>query len=69
MSLEQHEVCRNKEEESFEKVCGACFDPGLVVDEDRYEERKEYDVADNHEWQIGDGAFAEVGERDATYGK
>ncbi len=39
------------------------------MDEDRYEKRKEYDVANDHEWQIGDGTLAKVGEGDATHGK
>jgi hypothetical protein len=39
------------------------------VDEDRYKERKEYDVANNNERKIGDGTLAQVGERDAPHGK
>jgi hypothetical protein len=62
-------VCRNKEEKGLEEVYGIGFDPGLVVNEDRYEKRKEYDVANDNEWQIGDGTLAKVGEGDATHGK
>jgi len=69
VDFEQQEVCRNNKEECFKEVEGVGFDPRLVVDEDRYEERKEHDVADDYEWQIGDGAFAEVGKGDAAHGK
>ncbi len=62
-------MCRNNSGECFEEVEGIGFDPRLIVDENRYEERKEHDVADDDEWQIGDGAFAEVGKGDAAHGK
>jgi hypothetical protein len=39
------------------------------MDEDGYEKRKEYDVANDNEWQIGDGILAEVREGDATRGE
>jgi hypothetical protein len=69
VGFEQQEVRRNKKDESFENVYGTRFDPVLIVDEDRYEDREEHKVADDHEWQIGDRTLAEVGEGDAAHRK
>ena len=57
----------NKEEDGFQKVEGTGFNPRFVMNEDRDEERKKDNIADNHEWKIGDGAFANVGEGDASH--
>jgi hypothetical protein len=39
------------------------------VNEDSYKKREEHKVADNHEWQIGYGTFAELCEWEATHGE
>jgi hypothetical protein len=67
LGLEKQKMSSNKEEDSFQKVEGTGFNPRLVINEDLYEDRKEDDIADNHEWEIGNGAFADVGEGDTPH--
>ena len=65
MSLQEQKMSCNNEEDSFQELHWTGFGPRLVVYEDRYEQRKQDNIANNHERQIGDGAFADVGEGNA----
>ena len=69
MGFEQQKMCSNQEKQGFDEVWCTGFDPGLIVDDDRYEERKEHEVANDHERQIGDGTLAQVGEGDIAHGE
>ena len=57
----------NNEEDSLQELQGTGFSPCLVVYEDRYEQRKQDNIANNHERQICDGALADVGEGNAPH--
>ena len=69
MGLQEQKMHYNNEEDSFQELHWTGFDPRLVVYEDPDEQRKQDNIANNYEWQIGDGALADVGEGDASHRK
>ena len=69
LSFSQEEMGDGKEDEGFEELPGAGLGQCLVVDDDIDEEGKGYEVTNNRQGQVGDGAFVKVSERDGADGE
>ena len=69
VGFEQDEVGGGDECDGCEQMLEAGFDPGLLVDDDDDEEGEEDEVADDHQWEIVEGAGAEVGEGNGADGE